>query len=132
MSDDLVRRIEALEERIKHHGATILEHGTRLDRHERQLAELRAGHVETRTELKGLSQQVTEVRSEMKDLSRQVAELQATNLETRAEVRAMSTQVGRLSDIATTQGLSLEKIDRNVVRLVEIFETRKVVVDADS
>lgn len=117
MSDDLVRRIEALEERIKHHGPTILEHGTRLDRHERQLAELRAGHVETRTELKALSQQV--------------ADLQALNLETRKEVRALASQVGRLADIATVQGPSLERVERNVVRLVEIFETRTVVVAAD-
>jgi len=122
MSDDLVRRIEALEERIKHHGPTILEHGTRLDRHERQLAELRAGHVETRTELKALSQQIAETRSELKDL-------QAINLETRAEVRALASQVGRLADIATVQGPSLERVERNVARLVEILETRTVVVE---
>lgn len=98
MSDELVRRVEALEERLnKHHGPTILEHGDRLDRYERQLAELRTAHVETRNEL-----------------------------------RTLSTQVGRLSDIATTQGLSLERIARNVDRLLEILEPRKVVVDADS
>lgn len=93
MSDDLVRRVEALEERLKHHGPIILEHGDRLDRFERQLAELRTAHVETRNEL-----------------------------------RSLSTQVGRLSDIATAQGLSLERIERNVVRLVEILEPRTVIL----
>lgn len=96
MSDvaELAERVKALEERMGRHGPTLLEHGHQLERHERQLADLRAAHVETRNEL-----------------------------------RALSAQVGRLSDIATTQGLSLERIERNVVRLVEILETRTVVVE---
>lgn len=48
--------------------------------------------------------------------------------EVRREMRALVSAVGRLGDIATTQGLSLGRIERNVARLVEILEPRTVVV----
>ena len=92
----LAERVKAIEERLGRHGPTLLEHGHQLDRHERQLADLRAANVETQKEL-----------------------------------RALSVQVGRLSDIATTQGLALERIERNVVRLVEILEARTVIVEGN-
>lgn len=54
----LAERVKSLEERLGRHGPTLLEHGDRLDRFERQLAELRTAHVETRNELRSLSTQV--------------------------------------------------------------------------
>lgn len=47
----------------------------------------------------------------------------------RRELRALSSGVGRLADLVTPLTLSLPKVERNVARLVEILEPRKVVVD---
>lgn len=59
----------------------------------------------------------------------QLDRLAAAYTEVRRELGAIANQVNRLSSVATTQGLSLEKIDRNVQRLLEILEPRTVIVE---
>lgn len=49
--------------------------------------------------------------------------------EVRRELRALSSSVGRLADLITPVTLSLPRVEKNVARLVEILEPRKVIVD---
>lgn len=48
------------------------------------------------------------------------------------ELRALASSVGRLTDLVTPLAMSLPRVERNVARVLEILEPRKVIVDADS
>lgn len=58
-----------------------------------------------------------------------IDEFRSVISETRAEVRALGGQVGRMADLATTQAPVIEKMSRNLTRLVEIAEKDTVIVE---
>ncbi len=63
------------------------------------------------------------------DHDRQLADLREVQRETSRLLATLAHQVSRLSDIATTQGLSLERIERHTKRVLEILEPRSVIVE---
>ena len=47
----------------------------------------------------------------------------------RREMRVISTSVGRLTDLVTPLSMSLPRVERNITRVLELLEPRKVIVD---
>lgn len=88
-------------------------------------------HEALKSEVAALRQRLDELHPTVDGHTAQIGELAAAYTEVRRELGAIGGQVNRLSSIATTQGLSLEKIDRNVQRLLEILEPRTVIVGGD-
>lgn len=89
----------------------------------------------TREEFEELRGEVTALRRGFESVHPTVLEhgvqldrLTAAYTEVRRELGAIGQQVNRLSNDATVKGLALEKIDRNVQRLLEILEPRTVIV----
>lgn len=56
------------------------------------------------------------------DHERRLASLQGELADVQRELKTLSGQVGRLADIATAQGLTLERVLRNTNRLVELLD----------
>ena len=88
----------------------------RVDALEKQLAHARPAIDEHEDRLDEHERQLEAARAELRELRRDVARVVVQN--------------ERLHDIATVQGLTLAKVDRNVARLVEIFAPSVVVEGA--
>jgi uncharacterized coiled-coil protein SlyX len=61
---------------------------------------------------------------------RRIHELHEAQAETRTLLHALATQVDKLSDVATAQSMTVERIDRNMRRLLEIAEGNLTVIVA--
>ncbi len=94
-------RLDALEARVRRLEERMETHGPKLEEHGERLT----------------------------DHDRQLADLREVQRETSRLLATLAHQVSRLSDIATTQGLSLERIDKNTKRVLEILEPRSVIVE---
>lgn len=99
-------------------------------------AEFDAFAESVREKLGALSDQAQAMRKRLDDLHPTVDEhddrLDAHDSQLddmRRDLRAVSSAVGHLADKLTPLVLGLPRIERNVDRLVEILEPRKVIVD---
>jgi chromosome segregation ATPase len=87
--------------------------------------ELKVAKLEQR--FREASPVIDEHEDRLDDHERRLQAIQ-TSLDTfTRKVDTLSSTVGRLADIATSQGLTLERVLRNTNRLVEIFEPTVVV-----
>ena len=77
-----------------------------------------------------LEKQLAHARPAIDEHERQLEAARAELRELRRDVARVVVQNERLHDIATVQGLTLAKVDRNVARLVEIFAPSVVVEGA--
>lgn len=82
--------------------------------------------LEERLDAHGPALRVHETR--LSEHERHIEDIQQSQREMSQQILALSNQVGRLANIATTQGLSLERIERHTKRVLEILEPRTVIV----
>lgn len=106
---------EALKKRIDDLHPTVDEHGHLLVDQQKQIEEVRRGMLV-------LTASVEDVRVDVGALASSVNAV-------RTEVRALASNVGRLADEITPVAVTLPRVERNVARLVEILDQRKVIVD---
>lgn len=105
--------------RLRSVGAAVKEAFASLEARVRRLEERMDSHGPT----------LLEHEERLTDHDRQLADIREVQRETSRLLTTLHAQVGRLSDAATTQGIGLERIERQTRRLLEILEPRTVVVE---
>ena len=74
------------------------------------------------TRLTGLEERVARLEVQLREHAPRLDDHDRQLTALRGELRTLSVAVGRLSDIATTQGLTLERVAKNTERLLELAE----------
>lgn len=77
-----------------------------------------------RTEVDALRERFAAVERIVDEHSLQIGHLSVAFSELARDVRNMGAQVGRLTDVATRHSLSLERIDRNTVKVLLLLERK--------
>jgi hypothetical protein len=78
--------------------------------------------VSRKRQLDELDAHVAQLEGQLVEHERRLAALEGDFATLRRELGACAWNVGRLSNVSTAQGLTLERILRNARRLVEMFE----------